>query len=348
MKKRSSALILCVLIICSLLSGCMKNAEAVNFAGNIDLGEDGIIKKEVFEQLIDQDEIASICGKSGEYSYKWTVAGADVTQPRDLCMAVDIAADADGGVAVKLKTDESFGFLPTLSITLPDKWDAQRASVYDAEGNKLSAASVTGSERTVLSFKVSDGVFGYLIRADEETPAPESSAKLSDGSRTERDEYKTDPVPAGKPEPVEPENKPSDTERKSYCTFSIDCLTILNNLGDLKPSKLDVLPTDGVILGAVQVEIYEGESVFDVLQRVCREHGIQLEASWTPGYNSAYVEGIGNLYEKDCGELSGWTYSVNGWQPNYGCSRYALHNGDIVQWRYTCNLGADVGGSVAA
>lgn len=32
-------------MICSLLAGCMKNAEAVNFAGDIDLGEDGIIKK---------------------------------------------------------------------------------------------------------------------------------------------------------------------------------------------------------------------------------------------------------------------------------------------------------------
>lgn len=26
-------------MICSLLAGCMKNAEAVNFAGDIDLGE---------------------------------------------------------------------------------------------------------------------------------------------------------------------------------------------------------------------------------------------------------------------------------------------------------------------
>ena len=60
MKKRSLALILCVLLMCSLLAGCMKNAEAVNFAGDIDLGEDGIIKKEVFEQLIERGEIASI------------------------------------------------------------------------------------------------------------------------------------------------------------------------------------------------------------------------------------------------------------------------------------------------
>ncbi len=346
MKKRSATLLLCVLIICSLLAGCMKNAEAVNFAGDIELGEDGIIKKEVFEQLVSANEIASICGKSGAYSYKWTVSGADVSEPRDLCMAVDIAENADGSIAVTLKSGEGFGFLPTLSITLNNKWEALAASVYDEKGSRLSAASVTGSKSTSLSFKLSDGVFAYTIRADEEAPAPTSSAKLSDGSRTEQDKYKTDPVPSGKPEPVEPENTPDDTTRKSYCSFSIDCTTILGNLSELKPEKLDVLPSDGIILNTVSVEIYEGETVYDVLQRVCRENGIQLEASFTPAYNSAYVEGIGNLYEKDCGSLSGWTYMVNGWQPNYGCSRYALHDGDRVEWRYTCDLGADVGGGM--
>lgn len=32
-------------------------------------------------------------------------------------------------------------------------------------------------------------------------------------------------------------------------------------------------------------------------------------------YNSAYIEGINNLYEFDCGELSGWMYKVNGLVP---------------------------------
>ena len=41
-------------------------------------------------------------------------------------------------------------------------------------------------------------------------------------------------------------------------------------------------------------------------------------------------------------------YNVNGWFPNYGCSRYALQDGDVIRWRYTCDLGADVGGSMVA
>lgn len=337
-------------MICSLLAGCMKNAEAVNFAGDIDLGEDGVITKDVFSQLRDSGEIASICGKSGEISYKWTVPGTEVTNPQDLCMAVAITEKTDGSVEITLKSDKSFGFLPTLSVTLNDKWDALSASVYDADGKKLCAASVTGGDKTTLSFKISADVFSYVIRADEVEPTPEPSntANLSDGSRTEKDKYGTDPVPAGKPEPVEPDKSNVDTTKKLHCTISIDCATILNNLSDLDPAKLDVLPTDGVVLGAVTVEFSEGESVFDVLQRVCRENNIHLEATFTPGYNSAYVEGIHNLYEFDCGKLSGWMYSVNGWFPNYGCSRYALQDGDVIRWRYTCDLGADVGGSMVA
>ena len=59
-------------------------------------------------------------------------------------------------------------------------------------------------------------------------------------------------------------------------------------------------------------------------------------------YNSAYIEGIHNLYEFDCGQLSGWIYKVNGWSPNYGCSRYDLADGDVIEWQYTCNLGIDI------
>ena len=163
-----------------------------------------------------------------------------------------------------------------------------------------------------------------------------------------KDKYQTDPVPAGKPKPVEPEDQEVDKEKSYTCTFSIECSTILNNLDMLDPEKLEMVPSDGVILARTTVTFYEGESVFDVLQRVCREYGIHMEASWTPIYNSAYIEGIRNLYEFDCGNLSGWMYQVNGWYPNYGCSRYQLQDGDVVQWRYTCDLGNDVGGGYAA
>ena len=64
----------------------------------------------------------------------------------------------------------------------------------------------------------------------------------------------------------------------------------------------------------------------------------------TPIYNSAYIEGINNLYEFDAGELSGWMYCVNGEFPNYGSSGYKVKPGDKIEWHYSCDLGRDVGG----
>ena len=160
----------------------------------------------------------------------------------------------------------------------------------------------------------------------------------------QQDRYQTDPVPEGRPDPVEPDEADIDDGITYTCTFSISCETILDNWELCDESKKPLVPSDGVILSSTIVSFSEGESVFDVLQRICKDNTIHRESSWTPRYNSAYIEGINNLYEFDVGEGSGWMYSVNGWYPNYGCSRYQLQDGDIVAWRYTCDYGADVGG----
>ena len=56
----------------------------------------------------------------------------------------------------------------------------------------------------------------------------------------------------------------------------------------------------------------------------------------------AYIAGINYLYEFDFGELSGWTYRVNGEVPSVGCDKYELKDGDKVEWIYTCELGKDI------
>ena len=94
----------------------------------------------------------------------------------------------------------------------------------------------------------------------------------------------------------------------------------------------------------ISLTFYEGENVFQLLRREAKANKIHMEFEETPIYNSAYIEGIHNLYEFDCGELSGWMYRVNGWYPNSGCSRYQLKEGDQVEWIYTCDLGRDIGG----
>ena len=127
-----------------------------------------------------------------------------------------------------------------------------------------------------------------------------------------------------------------------------DTKKILNNMDMCRENKKNYVPASGVILSTTTVTFTEGETVYDVLQRVCRDNGIQMDSIWTTTYNSAYVKGIANLYEFDVGEGSGWMYKVNGWFPNYGCSSYTLKNGDVICWVYTCDLGDDVGGGYMA
>lgn len=170
----------------------------------------------------------------------------------------------------------------------------------------------------------------------------ESTTSVKATQSIKKDKYQTEEVPQGKPEPVEPqEQETKDNTLK--CTLSISCATILNNMSELDKSKTDLVPSDGWILKPETVTFKEGESVFDLLESVCKEKGIHLEFSFVPLYNTQYIEGINNIYEFDCGSLSGWRYSVNGWFPNYGSSRYEVQNGDVIEFKYTCNYGDDIG-----
>ena len=115
-------------------------------------------------------------------------------------------------------------------------------------------------------------------------------------------------------------------------------------MGDLEKGLDEFVPADGAILPTTTVTFTQGESVFDVLKRICDEYGIQIEYTWTTKYGSTYIEGINYLYEFSCGQQSGWMYKVNGWFPNYGCSSYKLEGGETIVWAYTCKgLGTDIG-----
>ncbi len=136
----------------------------------------------------------------------------------------------------------------------------------------------------------------------------------------------------------------TDGDEKLVCTITIRCDTIFDNAENLEEAKAPYVPKDGEILPVTTVEFTPGETVFDVLKRVCEAADLQIEYSWTPLYDSYYVEGINHLYEFDCGFESGWMYKVDNWFPNYGCSAYELQGGEEIIWYYTCTgLGTDVG-----
>ena len=127
------------------------------------------------------------------------------------------------------------------------------------------------------------------------------------------------------------------------CTLEIRCDTLLKNLDKLSSGKAELVPEDGILLEKTTVSFESGDSVFDVLRRCLREQNVHFEYVDAKAYGSIYIEGIGNLYEFDCGEQSGWLYFVNGISPGLGCSGYTVANGDEIVFAYTCDMGADLG-----
>lgn len=227
--------------------------------------------------------------------------------------------------------------------------DTQPTTAKDDKTAETTNATQPKSDKASSSAKADNSSKQSSSSTAESNKA--SKAEQEQGSQAtesgQKDKYLTDPIPSGKPKPVEPQDQVIE-DTTNYCTISISCATILDNMDNLLKSKVDLVPEDGWLLKPQSVEFNEGESVYDVLLRVCKENEIHMEASWTPIYNSAYIEGIGNLYEFDCGYMSGWMYKVNDWFPNYGCSRYELKNGDVVEFKYTCNgYGADIGADMS-
>ena len=208
------------------------------------------------------------------------------------------------------------------------------STVYNGD-----TAGLTSAENGSTQSSEKSGAPNEEKTSQKEEKTTEPSAKNSEKTEKSAKTEKTD-----KPTSRAADASQSKTEKetKNKCTIMIECTTILQNYSRLKESKKEFMPKDGIILKKIEAEFADDESVFDVLVRVCKQKGIQIESTYTPGYGSYYVRGIHQIYEKDCGTKSGWMYNVNGRYPNYGCSSYILKNGDNICWRYTCDGGDDI------
>ena len=195
-----------------------------------------------------------------------------------------------------------------------------------------------------------DAAAAEQAKAEQEKKDQEAKQKAAEEKKTqeakrkaEEEKRKKQEAERKKQEEKKRQEEADTTTSTGNCTLTIECHTLLDNLDNVKESKQKYVPASGVILKKTKGPFTEGETVYDILKRTCKKAGIQLEVSYSGGYGSYYVEGIGHLYEFDCGRESGWVYRVNGKQPNYGCSSCVVQEGDNIVWSYTCSgMGKDV------
>jgi len=254
------------------------------------------------------------------------------------------AYGAGGGTGARTGKEADTGQLGAASpVSDAAKKQPETEIASDTSSPAMGGLSLEVSSSTAASM---EALQKEGLEPANSTPAPSqplaSETASGDGKPVATTgKYLTEPAPEGKPLPVEPdEAEIGDGSFDVSLTVRVD--TILNNMGLLDREKHELVPDDGVIFPLSNVTAYEGESVFNVLQREMRRNKVHMVSRFTPIYNSAYIEAINNLYEFDAGELSGWAYKVNGWFPNYGSSRYLLQPGDQIELHYTCELGRDL------
>ena len=113
-------------------------------------------------------------------------------------------------------------------------------------------------------------------------------------------------------------------------TMTIECKVLIG-----EESKY--VPENGIILDKTSFEIEEGDTALKILREAASKYNLQLEVK-----NGYYVLGINNLYEKEFGDLSGWMYYINGKSASVGANEYVPKDGDLIEWRFTRNIGKDL------
>lgn len=262
--------------------------------------------------------------------------------------------------------------LNSCTFTLPVLPESDTTTEYNTSAATEASAPITTEEalpseeettaqaEESTSEKTTEEAESETISRETESDIIESTSKMPFSSVTEQAESeaeKTQPTAEINTTEATKHEEEHTTKRASLCTLTIECRTVLNNTSSLKDEKKKYIPSDGIILSLTECEILEGDTVFSVLKRACennscdtdcsycKKSGIPIEYNYTPAFNNYYIEGIHHLYEKDCGYLSGWMYSVNGAFPTTGMSTYEVKEGDRICILYTCDMGEDIGNS---
>lgn len=268
-----------------------------------------------------------------------------------------IVAESDTSAAVVVAQEEDEDAIDgnTTEAGLTSAFPAMNSAEETSGSGEASEASsfpqVTGAPKNSYSLhdtgdKKSPKAQGKKgkRRNSAKSPAPSkqttvSSERENNGTENSQKEYPKNPqkTPAVHTKATQkPSLTPMEEKKNFVCGITIRCDSILKHMDEVEDGVKAYIPTDGIILGQTSVKVETGDTAYSLLQKVCQAKDIALDTSYTNAYSSAYVRGIGHIYEKQAGLGSGWLYLVNGKLPGYGASRYQLKEGDQIEWVYSC------------
>ena len=87
--KRILSLILTFVLLLSF-TACSGNFAQVDLKEPIALADDGIVKRDVFEKIKNENAIATFTGESGEMEYEWTIFGSDLKDTKDVNLSITL------------------------------------------------------------------------------------------------------------------------------------------------------------------------------------------------------------------------------------------------------------------
>ena len=167
--------------------------------------------------------------------------------------------------------------------------------------------------------------------ADKESTTAQSTSKAKSKNNKEKENKTTVKLTTSKA--TTKKNEPTVKDEIS-CTLNVECKSILNNMDKLKDGHSEYVPANGYIIKGYKYTAKAGFTAYDALKKACEDNGIKLTAK--SSMYGTYVSGINNIDEFDCGNQSGWMYSINGNRPNVSASSQRVTDGDEITFEYVC------------
>ena len=108
----------------------------------------------------------------------------------------------------------------------------------------------------------------------------------------------------------------------------------------------------GTIIPQTKVPFQSGENIAQVTIRLLEELGMgyTYSGTLTSNFYLASIKNftVNNTYydqmgEFDAGTGSGWMITLNDWFIDKSTAAFRVSDGDVIQWKYTCQVGKDIG-----